>query len=140
MGRQDDGACRRPECDEHSCRLYAGAAGGGVWRTDNALSRSPNWKPLTDGLDTTSVGHILIDPHDRSGKTIYLGTGEPSGSGDSEAGLGLYKSTDRGNHWSLVSGSRAVAKDRAIGEVAIDRTTRGTSSSAPRSRGTRSRA
>ncbi len=109
-----------PNCDEHSCRLYAGAAGGGVWRTDNALSRSPNWKPLTDGLDTTSVGHILIDPHDRSGKTIYLGTGEPSGSGDSEAGLGLYKSTDRGNHWSLVSGSRAVAKDRAIGEVAVD--------------------
>jgi hypothetical protein len=109
-----------PKCDEHSCRLYAGAAGGGVWRTDNALSRSPNWKPLTDGLDTTSVGDILIDSHDRSGKTVYLGTGEPSGSGDSEAGLGLYKSTDRGNHWSLVSGSQAVAKDRAIGEVVID--------------------
>jgi hypothetical protein len=109
-----------PNCNEHSCRLYAGAAGGGVWRTDNALSRSPTWKPLTDGLETTSVGHILIDPHDRSGKTIYLGTGEPSGSSDSEAGLGLYKSTDRGEHWSLVPGSRPVAKDRGIGEIAID--------------------
>ncbi len=109
-----------PRCNEDSCRLYVGAAGGGVWRTDNALSSRQNWKPLTDGLDTTSVGHILIDPHDKSGRTIYLGTGEPSGSGDSEAGLGLYKSTDRGEHWSLVPGSRAVAKDRGIGEIAID--------------------
>jgi hypothetical protein len=100
--------------------LYVGAAGGGVWRSDNALSRHPHWKPLTDGLDTTSVGHLLIDPHDKSGKTIYLGTGEPSGSSQSEAGLGLYKSTDRGEHWSLVPGSRAVAKDRGIGEVVID--------------------
>jgi hypothetical protein len=109
-----------PKCSREQCRLYIGAAGGGVWRTDNALSRHPHWKPLTDGLDTTSVGHLLIDPHDRSGKTIYLGTGEPSGSSQSEAGLGLYKSTDRGEHWSLVPGSRAVAKDRAIGEVVID--------------------
>jgi hypothetical protein len=109
-----------PRCDEDACRLYVGAAGGGVWRTDNALSHRPHWKPLTDGLDTTSVGHILVDPHDRSGRTIYLGTGEPSGSSDSEAGLGLYKSTDRGEHWSLVPGSRAVARDRGIGEVVID--------------------
>jgi hypothetical protein len=109
-----------PSCSRHRCRVYVGAAGGGVWRTDNALSRHPHWRPLTDGLDTTSVGHLLIDPHDRSGKTIYLGTGEPSGSSQSEAGLGLYKSTDRGEHWSLVPGSRAVAKDRGIGEVVVD--------------------
>jgi hypothetical protein len=109
-----------PRCTRDRCRVYVGAAGGGVWRTDNALSRRPHWKPLTDGLDTTSVGHLLIDPHDRSGKTIYLGTGEPSGSSQSEAGLGLYKSTDRGEHWALVPGSRAVAKDRGIGEVVID--------------------
>jgi hypothetical protein len=109
-----------PNCNRDRCRLYLGAAGGGVWRTDNALSRHPHWRPLTDGLDTTSVGHLLIDSHDKSGRTIYLGTGEPSGSSQSEAGLGLYKSTDRGEHWSLVPGSRAVAKDRGIGEVAID--------------------
>jgi hypothetical protein len=109
-----------PKCDEHSCRLYVGAAGGGVWRTSNALGARPSWKPLTDGLDTTSVGALLIDPHDKSGRTIYLGTGEPSGSSDSEAGLGLYKSTDRGEHWKLVPGSRAVAKDRGIGQVVVD--------------------
>jgi hypothetical protein len=109
-----------PRCDEDYCRLYVGAAGGGVWRTDNVLARHPRWKPLTDSFDTTSVGHLLIDSHDKSGRTIYLGTGEPSGSSDSEAGLGLYKSTDRGEHWRLVPGSRSVAKDRGIGEVVVD--------------------
>ena len=109
-----------PKCDSNQCRLYVGAAGGGVWRTDNALSRNPHWKPLDRGLDTTSIGTLLIDPTDKSGHTIYVGTGEPSGSGDSEAGLGLYKSTDRGEHWKLVPGSYAVAKDRGIGEIAVD--------------------
>ena len=109
-----------PKCDSHQCRLYVGAAGGGVWRTDNALSRNPHWKSLDRGLDTTSIGALLIDPTDKSGHTIYVGTGEPSGSGDSEAGLGLYKSTDRGEHWKLVPGSYAVAKDRGIGEIAVD--------------------
>jgi hypothetical protein len=114
-----DPRCGRDD-DDDDCRLYIGAAGGGVWRTNHALSRNPRWKPLDRGLPTTSIGALLIDPHDRSGRTIYVGTGEPSGSGDSEAGLGLYKSTDRGEHWRLVPGSFAAAKDRGIGEVVID--------------------
>jgi hypothetical protein len=109
-----------PNCDEKKCRLYVGAAGGGVWRTDDALAKKPRWEPLDNGLDTTSIGSLFIDPNDSSGRTIYVGTGEPSGSGDSEAGLGLYKSTDRGEHWRLVPGSFAVAKDRGIGEVVVD--------------------
>jgi hypothetical protein len=113
-----DPRCGRDDDDE--CRLYIGAAGGGVWRTNDALDRNPRWKPLDRGLPTTSIGSMLIDPHDRSGRTIYVGTGEPNGSSDSEAGLGLYKSTNRGEQWRLVPGSFAVAKDRAIGEIAID--------------------
>jgi hypothetical protein len=114
-----DPRCGRDD-DDDDCRLYIGAAGGGVWRTNDALDRNPRWKPLDRGLPTTSIGSMLIDPHDRSGRTIYVGTGEPNGSSDSEAGLGLYKSTNRGEQWRLVPGSFAVAKDRAIGEIAID--------------------
>ena len=109
-----------PKCGDHDCRLYAAAAGGGVWKTENALSRNPHWRPITEELDTTSTGALIVDPTDRSGKTLYLGTGEPNGSSDSEAGLGLYKSTDRGEHWRLLPGSVAVAKDRGIGAIAID--------------------
>ena len=50
------------------------------------------------------------------------GSGEPNGSGDSEAGLGLFKSTDFGASWTLVPGSEAVATNRSIGSIAVDPT------------------
>src|SRR4029079_13042583 len=48
-----------------------------------------------------------------------VGTGEGNASGDSEAGLGLYKTTDGGKNWTLVPGSFAVANLRAITWIAI---------------------
>ncbi len=107
-------------CGTDVCRVWIGAAGGGVWTTNNGLAQHPSWHASSDGLDTNSIGSLALDPNDASGRTIYVGTGEPNGSGDSEAGTGLYKSTDYGAHWSLVSGSPAVANGRSIGSIAID--------------------
>jgi hypothetical protein len=75
-------------------------------------------------IPSTSMGSLLIDPTDHSGRTIYAGTGEESGSSDSEAGIGLYRSTDGGNHWSAVPGSAAVSSNRSIGAIAVDPTNR----------------
>jgi hypothetical protein len=107
-------------CGKSSCVALLGAAGGGVWKTANALANSPDWRPVSEGLDTNSIGSLLYDPTDSSGSTVYAGTGEPNGSSDSEAGLGLYKSTDGGEHWSLVPGSFDAAHDRAIATIAVD--------------------
>jgi len=107
-------------CTVDGCTLYLGAAGGGVWKTNNALADTPQWHEMNNGLDSLSVGALIIDPTDASGRTLYLGTGEPNGASENEAGIGLYKSTDGGNHWSLVPGSVAAAKDRGIGVVSID--------------------
>src|SRR5919201_4430545 len=110
-----------PRCNSESCRVYIGAAGGGVWRTNNALAQRAEWRQVSDGeIPTTSIGSLTIDPTDPTGRTIYAGTGEGNGASDNEAGVGLYKSTDGGEHWSLVPGSLAVAKDRAISAVTID--------------------
>ena len=62
----------------------------------------------------------IVDPNDSSGDTLYAGTGEANAI--NQAGLGLYKSTDGGDHWSLVPGSFAVSHDRSIGAVRIDPT------------------
>ena len=107
-------------CSATACKLYIGSAGGGVWETNNALAQRPEWHELNDGLDSRAIGSITIDPTDATGNTIYVGTGEENGSSDNEAGLGVYKSTDGGNHWSVLPGSVAAAKDRGVGDIAID--------------------
>jgi len=110
-----------PVCRKDDCKtLFAGSAGGGIWVTDNALADVPKWHSSNSGIPTNAIGSLYFDPTDSKGRTIYAGTGEPNGSGDSEAGLGLYKSTNLGRTWSLVAGSRAVAKDRSIAAIAVD--------------------
>src|SRR5581483_8657902 len=85
-------------------RLYAGAAGGGVWMTDNPNSPDPEWHQITNGLAQNSVGTITIDPTDPSGRTIYLGTGEANRcSSGCEAGVGIYKSTNGGASWTKLT-------------------------------------
>ena len=109
-----------PKCKPQSCTLYVGAAGGGLWRSKNALAPTPSWKHISEGIPTNSIGSIAVDPNDPTGKTIYVGTGEANNSGSSEAGLGLYKTTDDGAHWTLVPGSFAASNNRAIAWVAIE--------------------
>jgi hypothetical protein len=101
------------------CRLWVAAAGGGIWRTNDALASQPIWIAPPDDLATNAFGSLIIDPNDPSGNTLYAGSGEPNGSGDSEAGLGLFKSTDGGTSWQLVTGSQPVAIDRSIGAIAV---------------------
>jgi hypothetical protein len=107
-----------PTCTASSCTVFIGAAGGGVWKTDNATASTPTWTSASTGIASNAIGSIAFDP--TNANTIYVGTGEPNGSSDSEAGVGLYKSTDGGQNWSLVSGSTAVATGRSIGAIAID--------------------
>ena len=88
-----------PVCS-NKCTVWVGAAGGGVWRTDNALSGSgANWTFVSGSFATNAIGTLT---YDSSTGTLYAGTGEPNASGDSEAGFGIYKSTNRGDTWVLV--------------------------------------
>jgi hypothetical protein len=107
-----------PTCTQGQCTLYVAAAGGGVWRTDKALTGS-NWRYVSAGFGTNAIGSLLMDSRDSSGNTLYAGTGEPNASGDSEAGVGIYKTTNGGQTWTLVPGSD-VFFQRAIGQMALD--------------------
>jgi hypothetical protein len=109
-----------PNCNGSDCKVFIGAAGGGVWEADNAAAPQPNWHPSSNGLTSNAIGSLIFDPTDSKGATLYVGTGEPNGSGDSEAGVGLFKSTDFGKSWTLVSGSPAVSNGRSIGAIAVD--------------------
>ena len=90
-----------PTCVPGNCRLWVGSAGGGVWRTDDALAADPLWTWLTPDAAQNSVGALVADPNDSSGNTLYLGTGEGNRcSSGCEAGVGIYKTTNGGNTWT----------------------------------------
>jgi hypothetical protein len=104
-----------------ACKLYLGAAGGGVWRTDMAKDTgNTNWTYVSGSFGTNAIGALLVDPKDASGNTVYAGTGEPNASGDSEAGVGIYKTTDGGDTWTLVPGTD-LFRDRAISAMTFDK-------------------
>ena len=109
-----------PRCVPGDCRLWAGAAGGGVFRTDDALAEKPAWRSKSNGLTSSAIGSLARDPSDSTGRTIYVGTGESHATGDAEAGLGVFRSTDGGDTWSLLAGSPAVASGSAVSGIVVD--------------------
>ena len=92
--------------------VYVGGAYGGVWRSQNATSGSfgnasgVTWTPLIDDQATLAVGAIALQPGNATGSlsnVVLVGTGEANSSGDSYYGLGILRSTDAGNTWTLIS-------------------------------------
>jgi hypothetical protein len=114
-----------PNCGSHrllrrgQCRMWITPAGGGVWRTNNALAPNPHWEFLSDSFGINSAGSIEIDPNDPSSNTLWVGTGEGNTCGSGcVAGVGLYKSTDGGDHWSGPYGTSAF-NARGVGSIQV---------------------
>ncbi|EST36703.1 hypothetical protein [Streptomyces roseochromogenus] len=77
--------------------IYIACNDGGVWKsTDGGLT----WKPKTDLMPSLSMGAVALDPGNPS--TVYAGTGNPfDGGGQFTKGVGIYKSIDGGETWSV---------------------------------------
>ncbi len=87
--------------------VYIGGAQGGVWKSTNAANSSASsvtWTPVADDQPTLSVGSIAIQPgnSDPTKSVILVGTGEANNSADSYFGLGILRSSDAGNTWTLI--------------------------------------
>ncbi|HEX8234246.1 MAG TPA: hypothetical protein VF559_12980 [Caulobacteraceae bacterium] len=91
--------------------FFFGAAGGGVWRTDDA---GQTWAPLFQDGPSAAIGAIAVAPSNPD--VIYAGTGQPDPRYDVQAGLGVFRSTDGGKHWQ----SLGLENTRYIGRIWVD--------------------
>ncbi len=46
-------------CRTSGCVLYAGTAGGGLWKTGNALAAHPTWTHIGSDIPSTAIGTAL---------------------------------------------------------------------------------
>lgn len=76
--------------------FYVGYASGGLWYTNN---NGTTFTPVMDNAPTQNVGDIAVD---WKNGTIWVGTGEKNSSRSSYAGIGILKSTDKGETWDYV--------------------------------------
>jgi photosystem II stability/assembly factor-like uncharacterized protein len=74
---------------------YFGAAGGGVWKTDDA---GTTWDNISDDSFGGSIGAIAVSEWDEN--VIYVGGGEVTVRGNVSHGDGVWKSVDRGATWT----------------------------------------
>src|SRR5215469_6391880 len=113
--------------------VFIGGAHGGVWKSSDAgsLSTSPSgviWSPVLDYEPTLAVGSIAIQPGNANpGQSVVLvGTGEPNSSADSYYGLGILRSANGGQTWTLIpsanGGTRSFA-GMGFSKIAFNSTT-----------------
>ena len=88
---------------------YFGAAGGGVWRTQDG---GQSWQNISDGYFGGSIGAVTVSEYDPN--IIYVGGGEKTVRGNVSYGYGMWKSDDAGKTWkqSGLENSRHISRVR----------------------------
>ena len=60
----------RQNCSPGECRMWITPAGGGLWRTNDALAATPSWTYLGGPLGINAAGSVTLDPNDPNENTI----------------------------------------------------------------------
>jgi len=92
-GRATDVVAVTPKGKSYT--IYVATASGGAWKTDN---EGTTWEPVFDKAPSTSIGDLAIAPSNPD--IVWVGTGEANIFRSSQAGVGIYKSTDAGKSWA----------------------------------------
>ena len=92
-GRLTDVAVVAPKGKNYT--IYVATASGGVWKTEN---EGTTWAPIFENYVSAAVGDIALAPSNP--QIIWAGTGEHNIFRSSQAGCGIFKSSDGGKTWA----------------------------------------
>ncbi len=95
--------------------VFAGSAGGGVWKTSDGGN---TWKNLTQelpNLATATIAGSRANPD-----VLYIGTGEGFGTSRNILGSGLWKSVDKGVTWSQLASTVNTDSIAAIYRIIVN--------------------
>lgn len=97
--------------------VYIAANDGGIWKSTDG---GGSWKPKTDYMSSLSMGAVALDPSNPS--VVYAGTGNLfDGSGLFTRGLGVYKSIDAGDTWTVLNPTTFSSPNGIFSGVGINR-------------------
>lgn len=91
--------------------IWVAAATGGVWKSDN---EGMSFKPVFDEMPTASIGDMAIDP--KNPDVVWVGTGEANIFRSSNAGCGIFKTTNGGESWI----NTGLENTHTIGRIKIN--------------------
>ncbi len=94
---------------------WAGAVGGGIWKTTDA---GATWQSKTDNMPIISVTCMAICNNQPD--ILYAGTGEGFYNIDAIVGDGLFKTTDGGETWQQVGSTVSNSNFRYVNRIIID--------------------
>jgi photosystem II stability/assembly factor-like uncharacterized protein len=108
--------------------VWVGAAGGGLWKSTTKGVGASAWKYVNTGLPSLAVSSIAI--HTAEPTIMYIGTGEIGSiygraqvgtpGARSTYGMGVLKSTDRGQTWTQTSLIWDFSEITAVQKVVIN--------------------
>ncbi len=92
--------------DPDNLKVWAGGVTGGLWYTEDITDLDSEWIPIGDFWPNLAISCIAFDPNDP--QTMYVGTGEGQTARilyreSSGLGVGIFKSTDGGESFELLS-------------------------------------
>jgi photosystem II stability/assembly factor-like uncharacterized protein len=92
-------------------KVWAGSVTGGLWYNNDVTSWG-EWNPVNDMWDNLVISCITYDPNDPL--TMYVGTGEAQTAlityrESGGRGVGIWKTTDGGQNWTLIPSTSPFA-------------------------------
>ncbi|MCI1187490.1 T9SS type A sorting domain-containing protein [Hymenobacter sp. DH14] len=87
--------------------IWAGSAGGGLWKGTNATTSNIQWTNVNSFLTNLAVTTIAAGPASQP-TVMYCGTGEGYFNSDAIQGAGIWKSTNNGSTWTQLASTNNI--------------------------------